>query len=406
MQRLNNGSDRRHITQAMSFILLFGLVSLFSDMTHESANSIRGAFLSLVGASAAVIGFISGLGELVGYGLRYVFGRITDRTRRYWPMVIFGYTLDVVAVPALALVGRHGWVAACALLIIQRLGKAIKKPAKDTVMSFAASQEGAGKSFAIQELLDQVGAVLGPVLLYLIMLCEHHGDMFADYRSCFAFLVVPGAITLLLLWTTFKRFPHPENFEPEPKQYIPFRFTAPFKVYIVGISLFAFGFADYSLVVMHFARQHLFNADTLPLLYALAMLTDAAAAFVFGWMYDKHGTASLVLSTLVAAPFAIFIFLGHTEFTALIGVTLWGVGMGAQESILKAAVTTMVPKRSRATGYGIFECCFGAAWFLGSWLLGVLYDASLPLMVAVSTIAQLLAVAMYVVQHRLQSKVK
>ena len=157
----------------MTFIVLFGVVSLFSDMTHESANSIRGAFLSLagasaavIGASAAVIGFVSGLGELVGYGLRYVFGRLTDRTRRYWPMVLFGYALDVVAVPALALVGRHGWALACALLIVQRLGKAIKKPAKDTVMSFAASQEGVGKSFAIQELLDQIGAVLGPLLLY------------------------------------------------------------------------------------------------------------------------------------------------------------------------------------------------------------------------------------------------
>ena len=117
---------KRRMSAAMTFIVLFGVVSLFSDMTHESANSIRGAFLSLAGASAAVIGFVSGLGELVGYGLRYVFGRLTDRTRRYWPMVLFGYALDVVAVPALALVGRHGWVLACALLIVQRLGKAIR----------------------------------------------------------------------------------------------------------------------------------------------------------------------------------------------------------------------------------------------------------------------------------------
>ena len=173
------GEKKRRMSAAMTFIVLFGLVSLFSDMTHESANSIRGAFLSLAGASAAVIGFVSGLGELVGYGLRYVFGRLTDRTRRYWPMVLFGYALDVVAVPALALVGRHGWALACALLIVQRLGKAIKKPAKDTVMSFAASQEGVGKSFAIQELLDQIGAVLGPLLLYLIMLIQHRDDTLA-----------------------------------------------------------------------------------------------------------------------------------------------------------------------------------------------------------------------------------
>ncbi len=379
----------------MTFVVLFSMVSLFSDMTHESANSIRGAFLSLAGASAAVIGFVSGLGELVGYGLRYVFGRLTDRTRRYWPMVLFGYALDVVAVPALALVGRNGWVLACALLIIQRLGKAIKKPAKDTVMSFAASQEGVGKSFAIQELLDQIGAVLGPLLLYLIMLFQHSDDTFSDYRMCFAFLAIPGTITLLLLWLTYKRFPHPEDFEPEPKEYVPFRVSKRFVVYILGISLFAFGFADYSLIVMHFSRQHLFTAAVLPLLYALAMLTDAASAFVFGWLFDRHARLSLVVSTLVAAPFAVFAFLGSDVASVVIGVVLWGIGMGAQESILKAAVATMVPKRSRATGYGIFECCFGAAWFLGSWLLGVLYDQSLVAMVIVSVAAQLLAAIVF-----------
>ncbi len=383
------------MSAAMAFIVLFGTVSLFSDMTHESANSIRGAFLSLTGASAAVIGFVSGLGEMVGYGLRYVFGWLTDRTKRYWPMVLFGYTLDVIAVPALALVGRHGWILACALLIVQRLGKAIKKPAKDTVMSFAATQEGVGKSFAIQELLDQIGAVLGPLLLYVIMLVQRHDDTFSDYRTCFAFLAIPGAITLLLLWITYKKFPHPEDFEPEPKQFIPFKKSRRFILYIIGISLFAFGFADYSLIVMHFSRTHLFTADVVPLLYALAMLTDAASAFVFGWMFDRHGTASLVISTLVAAPFAIFVFLGNNVAMAVIGVVLWGIGMGAQESILKAAVTTMVPKQSRATGYGIFECCFGAAWFLGSWLLGVLYDQSLGAMVAVSVVAQLLAVPFF-----------
>lgn len=161
---------KSRLSQAMAFLILFGIVSLFSDMTHEGASSIRGAYLALLGASAGTIGFISGLGELIGYSMRYIFGRITDRTRSYWPMTILGYVLDIIAVPALALVGEHGWIAACMLLVIQRMGKAIKKPAKDTIMSFAASQEGAGRSFGLQELLDQIGAFLGPVLLWLVML--------------------------------------------------------------------------------------------------------------------------------------------------------------------------------------------------------------------------------------------
>ncbi len=240
----------------MLFIILFGIVSLFSDMTHEGASSIRGAYLALLGASAATIGFISGLGELVGYSMRYVFGKLTDKSKQYWPMTIAGYVLDIIAVPALALVGEHGWIAACVLLVIQRMGKAIKKPAKDTIMSFAASQEGVGKSFGIQEVLDQIGAFIGPVLLYLVMLFKTEGTTFEIYSTCFAVLAIPGAITLILLIVTRCKFPNPEHFEPEPKEYIPFKMKKEFILYIAGISLFAFGFIDYSIIIMHVSRTY------------------------------------------------------------------------------------------------------------------------------------------------------
>ena len=400
----------------MLFIILFGIVSLFSDMTHEGASSIRGAYLSLLGASAATIGFISGLGELVGYSMRYVFGKLTDKSKQYWPMTIAGYVLDIIAVPALALVGEHGWIAACVLLVIQRMGKAIKKPAKDTIMSFAASQEGVGKSFGIQEVLDQIGAFIGPVLLYLVMLFKTEGTTFEIYSTCFAVLAIPGAITLILLIVTRCKFPNPEHFEPEPKEYVPFKIKKEFILYIAGISLFAFGFIDYSIIIMHVSRTYshlasglsetsaLVSTGSLPLLYAGAMLVDAVASLFFGMIYDKNGVKALVWSTVISAPFAVFVFAFDSVPMLLIGVALWGVGMGAQESILKAAVTSMVPKASRATGYGVFECSFGAFWFLGSWLMGVLYDVSIPAMIAVSVIAQLAALPLYIGSSKLMKK--
>ena len=400
----------------MLFIILFGIVSLFSDMTHEGASSIRGAYLSLLGASAATIGFISGLGELVGYSMRYVFGKLTDKSKQYWPMTIAGYVLDIIAVPALALVGEHGWIAACVLLVIQRMGKAIKKPAKDTIMSFAASQEGVGKSFGIQEVLDQIGAFIGPVLLYLVMLFKTEGTTFEIYSTCFAVLAIPGAITLILLIVTRCKFPNPEHFEPEPKEYVPFKIKKEFILYIAGISLFAFGFIDYSIIIMHVSRTYshlasglsetsaLVSTGSLPLLYAGAMLVDAVAALFFGMMYDKNGVKALVWSTVISAPFAVFVFAFDSGPMLLLGVALWGVGMGAQESILKAAVTSMVPKASRATGYGVFECSFGAFWFLGSWLMGVLYDVSIPAMIAGSVIAQLATIPLYIGSSKLMKK--
>ena len=411
---MENNKNKKRISQAMLFIIFFGIVSLFSDMTHEGASSIRGAYFTILGASAGAIGFVSGLGELIGYSMRYVFGRIADKRKNYWFMTIFGYVIDVLAVPALALVGENGWIAAAILLIIQRMGKAIKKPAKDTIMSFAASQEGVGKSFGIQEMLDQIGAFLGPVLLYLVMLFKTTGTTFEIYSTCFAVLAIPGAITIIMLLVTRRKFPNPENFEPEAKEFVPFEMKKSFKYYIIGISLFAFGFIDYSLVIMHISRNFtsiagglaetssIINSGTIPILYAGAMLVDAVAALIFGYMYDKKGVKVLVLSTIISAPFSAFVFMGKSVPMVLVGVVLWGIGMGAQESILKAAVTTMVPKSSRATGYGIFECSFGIFWFLGSWLLGVLYDVSVPVMVVVSVAAQLLAIPFYLSSSKLR----
>lgn len=390
----------KKITPAMTFILLLGIVSLFSDMTHEGAASIRGAYLSFLGASASVIGFVSGLGELVGYSLRWVFGKLTDKTKKYWTMTIIGYAIDVFAVPALALVSEDGWILACFLLILEKMGKAIKKPAKSTILSFAASREGAGKSFAVQEALDQIGAFIGPLFLYLVMIFKG-GSGYEVYSACFAVLIVPAFLTMFFLLYAKRRFPNPELFEPEPKKEEKFTFNRSFAVYIIGISLFAFGFIDFSLITMHVFKSGIFTDRQLPLLYAGAMAADAISALFFGCMYDRHGVKALVLSTLLSAPFALFIFGFSSPDMIIFGMILWGVGMGAQESILKAVVSVIVPKQSRGAGYGIFEFSFGLFWFLGSWLLGVLYDTSIYALIAVSIAAQSASVPLYLLFARM-----
>lgn len=406
-----SNKNKKHLSSAMIFLLLFGVVSLLSDMTHEGAASIQGTYLSLIGASAGVIGFISGFSELLGYSLRYLFGRITDKTKKYWPMVIIGYLVDILAVPLLAFVGPNGWIWACILLSIQRIGKAIKKPAKDTIMSFAATQEKVGRSFGIQEMLDQIGAFLGPLFLYVIMLFQTDGDTFRNYSICFLFLLIPAIVTIALLFFTKHKFPNPDKFEPEPKKHEKFKMKPSFIFYIIGISVFAFGFIDYSLVGMHIGNIYIGNSGiitdvTLPLIYSSAMIVDAIAAVIFGKLYDKFGMFSLVGATIVSCLFSLFIFEFNSLPMLFIGIAMWGIGMGAQESILKAAVTTMVPKDSRATGYGIFEFSFGIFWFLGSWLMGVLYDYSILAMVIVSISAQALSLPCYFISYIRDKKEK
>lgn len=391
---------------AMMFIVLLGVVSCFSDMTHEAATSIKGAYLLILGASASTIGFISGVGELLGYGLRYLFGRLVDKTHNYWSFMILGYAVDVFAVPALALVHRDGWIAACVLLVIERIGKAIKKPAKNTILSFAATQEGVGKSFAIQEALDQLGAFIGPLLLYVVMLYKH-GDEYETYNTAFAFLLLPAICTIAFLLFAKSRFPNPEAFEPEAKEAKKNSFVGKksFYLYLAGISCFAFGFVDFPLVTMHLAKSKLFDESTLPLLYSSAMLVDAVAALFFGWLFDKLQTRALVISTAISAFFAVFAFGMTSQTMIMLGVALWGVGMGAQESIMKAAVATMTSKEHRASSYGAFEFLFGLAWFLGSWTLGAIYDYSLPLFIIISVATQLLALPCYLLSsHYLKTE--
>ena len=370
---------------AMAFIVLLGVVSLFSDMTHEAATSIKGAYLLILGASASTIGFISGVGELLGYGLRYLFGRLVDKTHNYWGFMILGYAVD----------------AACVLLVVERIGKAIKKPAKNTILSFGASQEGVGKSFAIQEALDQLGAFIGPLLLYAVMLYKH-GDEYEVYNAAFAFLTLPAVCTIAFLLFAKSRFPNPEAFEPEAKEEKKDSFVGKksFYLYLAGISCFAFGFVDFPLVTMHLVKNKLFDDSALPLLYSGAMLVDAVAALFFGWLFDKMRTRALVISTAISAFFAIFAFGMTSPGMIMLGVALWGVGMGAQESIMKAAVATMTSKEHRASSYGAFEFFFGLAWFLGSWLLGAVYDYSLNTFIIVSVAAQLIALPCYLLSER------
>ena len=394
----------KQFTGAMAFIFLMGIVSLFSDMTHEGARSVLGEYLNLAGASAAAIGFVSGAGELCGYSLRLLSGFVADKTKKYWTLVIAGYAMQVLAIPALALIPEGGWVAACGLVIIERIGKAIKKPAKNTLVSFAASEVGTGKGFAYQEFLDQLGAFSGPVILFVIAAIKGTNALFSTYRLCFAILGIPALITVSLVVFSKIKYPNPEMFEKSADTGEKFRFKKSFVFYMAAICLFAFGFTDFTLITLHAAKTQAFPVSTLSLLYAAAMAVDAFAALFFGWLFDKVGLKALILSTLCSSFFACFVFLTDSPYMIAAGIILWGVGMGAQESIMKAAVSAVIPRSMRSTGFGIFETGFGIAWFLGSWLMGVMYDINPAYLAAVSAAVQLFAVVFYTMCIRQQKK--
>lgn len=383
--------------QALIFVVLAGVVSLCSDFVYEGARSIVGPYLGLLGASAAVIGFVAGLGELMGYAVRLGSGYLADRTRRYWTLTIVGYVINLLAVPLLALVGQ--WLLAAVLLLVERLGKALRAPARDALLSHAAGRLGVGQAFALHEALDQIGAVLGPLVVGLVLLQKDHPSI-ADYQTCFAILGIPVVVVFALLALMRWLYPNPSSLEP-PLQPLPAgKVTAPpFRLYLIAAGLLAAGFADFPLLAFHLNRSDIFTGAAIAWLYAWAMGVDALAALVLGPLFDRFGLVVLMAATVLSASAAPLVFLGN-GWLALVGVTLWGVGMGAIESILRAAVAKLVPPDQRGRAYGWFSAIFGVAWFLGSALLGVLYDVSLPLVAGVALVLQLGAVAVLVLVRR------
>lgn len=378
--------------QALRFILLLGAVSLLSDATYEGARSITGPYLAVLGATGTTVGLVAGLGEWLGYGLRLASGVMADRTRRYWAITIGGYCINLLAVPMLALAGR--WETAAALILAERAGKALRTPARDAMLSHAASGVGPGWGFGLHEALDQIGAVAGPVAVAVLV--SRHGN----YRIAFAWLLLPALLALGALAAARRAYPRPHELEAAPARIETKGLPRAFWIYLVGAGLIAAGYADFPLIAYHLEKTRLVSPGEIALLYGLAMGVDAAAALLLGRLYDRLGLRVLAVAAVVSAGFAPLAFLGSRN-QVIAGMVLWGFGMGAQESVLRAAVAAMVPPERRGTAYGVFNAGYGAWWFLGSALMGFLYDASMPSLVAFSVTVQLCAAGVFVVARKL-----
>lgn len=380
----------------LAFIVAFGIVSLWADMAYEGMRSISGPFLGLLGASGTVVGTVAGVGELFGYLLRLGSGRLAERTRAYWPLALAGYTVQMAAVPALALAGS--WWAAAAFIIVERSGKALRNPAANTMMSRAGERIGHGWAFGLHEALDQTGALVGPLIASLVLALR------GSYRSALLWLAVPALLTIMSVIIVRVRFPYAGNVSRAPEhEQAGARLPRAFWLYAGSAALVAFGFADYSLIAFHYARSHVVAGPIVPLFYAVAMGASGVGSLFFGRWFDRRGLAVLVPGILIGVAMPPLVFLGGFGL-ALIGVLCWGLSLGIHDAIMNAGIARMVPEQARARAYGIFTAIYGVAWFLGSALMGWLYDVSIAGLVVVASTAELLAlVPLTVALRTLQS---
>lgn len=376
---------------ALKFIILLGIVSLLADMTYEGARSITGPYLALLGASGAIVGFVAGFGELIGYALRIVFGYLSDKTGRYWLMTILGYSVNLLAVPLLALAGR--WEVAAGLIISERIGKAIRTPSRDAMLSHATKKVGRGWGFGLHEAMDQIGAMLGPLIVALVLALK------GNYKFSFGILLIPALLALTVLFVARYLYPKPRDLETSPITIETKGLPKVFWFYLLAVALIALGYVDFPLIAYHFKKVVLSSDNWIPIFYAIAMGVDALAALLFGRLFDRLGIVTLIFAVLFSSLFAPLIFLGRF-YLAVFGMVLWGIGMGAQESIMRAAIANMIPINQRGSAYGIFNAGYGLFWFMGSALLGIFYDRSIPVLIVFSVITQLISIPFFLLAKK------
>jgi MFS family permease len=372
------GLDAR--ARARHFVILLGWVSLFADLCYEGMRSAIGGYLAALGASAAAVGMVAGTGEAIGYGLRYVSGALADRTQRYWALTIAGYATNLVAVPLLALTGS--WPTVALLVGLERLGKAVRSPAKSTLTSFAASDLGAGKAFAINEAMDQIGGLAGPLAVAGIL--AWRGGTLAGYGWAFGLLAIPAVITLVVLLRARRLYPDPRALETagpgDPGA--PAALGPRYWLYMVGVALVAIGLADWPLLAYHLGTAHVLADRWLPIAYSAAMAVDGVTALAAGRLFDRDrargrtGAGVVAVFVLGGAAYAPLVLAssGDAPYLAIAGIALWSITRSATESIAKALIAAIVPRGQRGRAYGLYYLVWGIAWWAGSIALGALYD--------------------------------
>lgn len=393
--------------KAFHLIILFGLVSLFGDIAYEGARSVNGPYLKLFTVNAAMLGMIVGVGEFLGYALRLASGYLSDKTKSYWLLTFIGYGM-LISVPLLSLSGF--WQMAAFFIILERIGKAIRSPARDTILSQASSQVGTGFGFGMHEAMDQVGAVIGPLIFTIFFMMIGKGQVgIAAYQKGYAFLWLPVILVMICLFIAHRSVPYPQALELEQKNTkTSDKLSSVFWLYTSFTFAATLGFCSFVLLAFHFKSANIFSDAQIPLSYAIAMGIDAVAALSIGKMYDvvksrsnNHaaGLNLLILIPLLTLFMSLFVF-SRNHLFVIIGVLCWGMVMGIHETIMRSAIADITSLNKRGTGYGIFNTTYGLAVFLGSALLGFLYDFSIALVITAVIFIECLALVIFFIMKR------
>jgi MFS family permease len=377
---------------AFRFILIMGLVNLFGDMTYEGGGSINGPFLGMLGASAATISIIAGAGEFLGYSLRSVAGYVADRTGRYWAVSFLGYAINLLAVPAMALAGS--WQLAAVFVLAERIGRAIRKPTIESMLSYTTGKFGRGWVFAVNTAMDETGATIGPLVVAAVLFFK------GSYQMAYALLLVSSLLALGSLVAARISFPVPAKLEQgrtAPER----RFTPAYWLYMAASSCFAAGLMSYELISYYLTQEHVISPSWMPVALAFATGCGVVANLVLGRLHDRFGLNVTLAAVILSALFTPLVFTGSLP-AVLIAMPLWGIGYAIQDTLFKAIVADVLPEHKRGLAFGLFYTGYGCGWLVGSIAVGLLYEKSHPAVIAFAVAAQLLSLPFFILAGRRQ----
>ena len=392
------------------------MVSLAADMVYEGARSVTGPLLASLGASAVLVGLVSGAGEAMALLLRLVSGSWADRSRRYWTLTFAGYALTVLCVPALAItpfLAGAGLAVACVLILGERVGKAVRSPAKTALLAHAAAAVGLGRGFGVHKALDQLGAVAGPLLVAAVTAAA------GVIWPAMAVLVVPGAVAMLLLFRIWRSMGSPvvsdedrgpkETSTPEPRESVLSRLhgrlPGVFWLFAAASAAISAGLVTFAIIAYHLTQDHVVSLAAVPLIYAAAMGAEALSALGSGWLFDRTKGGALLGLPLLVSAVPVLAFAG-SPMVAFAGALLWGAAGGVLDSTIKALVADLVPASRLATAYGLFAAVQGAAAIAGGVMAGALYERSLPILIAAVVVTQIIALGLLIATLRRHHKIR
>jgi MFS family permease len=381
--------------RAFNFVFTMGIVNLFADITYEGASSINGPFMGMLGATGAIISITAGVGEFLGYALRLPAGYVSDKTGKTWLLTFIGYVINLIAVPALALAGN--WPVAAALVIAERIGRAIRKPTVESMLSYTTSTLGKGWVYGLNTALDEIGATIGPLLVALVLFLKGR----EHYRAGYVWLALSAGLALLSLSVSRLLFPAPSKLESAPTAQAK-GFTRPYWLYMLAGACLAAGLMSFEFISFHLAKTRVVSQQWLPIFLAISTGVGVLASLVFGKWYDRRGIPVVIGAVILSAAFPPLVFLGGF-YGVLIGLILWGIGYATQDTLLKAIIAGLLPEGRRNIAFGLFYTGYGVGWLIGSTIAGLLYEHSVIAVIVFSVATQLLALPFFILA-RLSTK--